>query len=155
MNKAMSGVVLRRSGDKSVTAAVERLVKHPVVGKHVKKRTKIMCHDEANECIAGDRVTIEPCRKLSKRKSFRIVEIVKPNPIIGKGRRVALREEAHPNPAFRGAASRVAQAAAADAANVAEAAETVDDDGLRSIEHMETLTNEHNNSYPPTRGGAQ
>jgi len=107
MNKAMSGVVLRRSGDKSVTAAVERLVKHPVVGKHVKKRTKIMCHDEANECIAGDRVTIEPCRKLSKRKSFRIVEIVKPNPIIGKGRRVALREEAHPNPAFRGAASRV------------------------------------------------
>jgi small subunit ribosomal protein S17 len=61
---------------KSITVAVERKVKHPIYGKFMKKTTKLMAHDEKNECGIGDTVRIMETRPLSKRKCWRLVEII-------------------------------------------------------------------------------
>jgi small subunit ribosomal protein S17 len=70
------GRVVSDKMDKSVTVAVERLIQHPIYGKFVRRTTKIMAHDEDNSCRIGDTVAISECRPLSKRKSWRVVEIV-------------------------------------------------------------------------------
>jgi small subunit ribosomal protein S17 len=70
------GRVVSDKMDKSVTVAVERLIRHPVYGKFIRRTTTIMAHDEENACRAGDTVAISECRPLSKRKSWRVVEIV-------------------------------------------------------------------------------
>jgi len=70
------GRVISDKMDKSVTVAVERLVRHPIYGKYIRRTTKIMAHDEDNACRTGDTVAISECRPLSKRKSWRVVEIV-------------------------------------------------------------------------------
>ena len=62
--------------DKSVTVAVERKVQHPIYGKFVRKTTKFVAHDEKNECGIGDTVRIMETRPLSKRKRWRLVEII-------------------------------------------------------------------------------
>ena len=56
--------------------AIERLVKHPVYGKYVRRTTKLHAHDERNECHMGDLVTIKQCRPLSKTKSWTLVAVV-------------------------------------------------------------------------------
>jgi len=70
------GCVVSDKMDKSVTVSVERLVKHAVYGKYIRRTTKIVAHDEANECKEGDVVAISECRPISKRKSWRVIEIV-------------------------------------------------------------------------------
>jgi len=70
------GRVVSDKMNKSVTVSVERKVKHPVYGKYIRRTTKIVAHDEANECKAGDVVAISECRPISKNKSWRVVEIV-------------------------------------------------------------------------------
>jgi len=70
------GRVVSDKMDKSVTVSVERLVKHAVYGKYIRRTTKIVAHDEANECKEGDVVAISECRPISKRKSWRVIEIV-------------------------------------------------------------------------------
>lgn len=78
--KAVRTVVGRVTSDKmekSVTVAVERLIRHPVYGKFIRRTTKIVAHDEDNACREGDTVAIAECRPISKRKSWRVVEIVK------------------------------------------------------------------------------
>jgi small subunit ribosomal protein S17 len=70
------GRVVSNKMDKSVTVSVERLVKHGVYGKYIRRTTKILAHDEANECKEGDVVAISECRPVSKNKSWRVVEIV-------------------------------------------------------------------------------
>jgi small subunit ribosomal protein S17 len=62
--------------DKSVSVAIERLIKHPVYGKYIRRTTKVMAHDAQNECKAGDRVQISECRPISKNKSWSVVNIV-------------------------------------------------------------------------------
>ena len=62
--------------DKSITVRVERRVKHPVYGKFVRKSTKIHAHDEENTCNTGDRVLIEECRPLSRRKKWRVRKVI-------------------------------------------------------------------------------
>ena len=62
--------------DKSITVAVDRQVKHPIYGKYITKTTKYMAHDENNEASIGDKVHIMSTRPLSKRKSWRLVDIV-------------------------------------------------------------------------------
>jgi small subunit ribosomal protein S17 len=61
---------------KSVTVAVERLVRHPVYGKFIRRTTKIMAHDEDGTCREGDMVAIAECRPISKRKAWRVVEVI-------------------------------------------------------------------------------
>jgi small subunit ribosomal protein S17 len=62
--------------NKSVTISVERLVKHPVYGKYIRRTTKYVAHDENNSCKAGDVVAIAECRPISKTKAWRVIEIV-------------------------------------------------------------------------------
>ena len=70
------GRVVSDKMDKSVTVSVERLVKHPVYGKYIRRTTKILAHDEGNQCKEGDVVAISECRPISKNKSWRVVEVV-------------------------------------------------------------------------------
>jgi small subunit ribosomal protein S17 len=74
--KSRVGVVVSNKMDKSITVLVERRLRHPIYGKFVKKSNKLMAHDEANDCNEGDLVRIEETRPLSKRKRFRLVEIL-------------------------------------------------------------------------------
>lgn len=74
--RTVSGRVVSNKMDKSITVLVERLVKHPVYGKYIKKSTKLYAHDENNQCQEGDVVTIVSCRPISKNKAWKLVEIV-------------------------------------------------------------------------------
>jgi small subunit ribosomal protein S17 len=75
------GRVVSNKMQKSVTVSIERLVKHPVYGKFIRRTTKVMAHDEDGTCREGDTVAIVECRPISKRKSWRVVEVVKRAPV--------------------------------------------------------------------------
>ncbi|MEA2102140.1 MAG: 30S ribosomal protein S17 [Thermodesulfobacteriota bacterium] len=70
------GVISSDKMDKSVVVTVERLEKHPVFKKYIRRRRTYKAHDENNECQKGDRVLIRECRPLSKTKGFRVVRIL-------------------------------------------------------------------------------
>ena len=75
--RSTSGIVISNKMDKTVTVLVERLEKHPLYKKYVRKSTKLHAHDEANECNEGDTVQIEECcRPMSKSKSWRVIDVV-------------------------------------------------------------------------------
>ena len=76
LRKERIGQVVSDKMDKTITVAVERKVKHPFYGKFVRKTTKFTAHDEQNACGAGDTVKIMETRPLSKRKRWRLVEII-------------------------------------------------------------------------------
>jgi small subunit ribosomal protein S17 len=63
--------------DKTVTVAVPRTAVHPLYHRHIRRTSKFAAHDENNECRVGDRVAIVSCRPLSKRKRWRVREIVR------------------------------------------------------------------------------
>lgn len=73
---ALNGRVVSDKMDKTITVVVERLVRHPLYGKYVKRSSKYHVHDENNECQIGDVVAIEQCRPISKNKSWRLVKVV-------------------------------------------------------------------------------
>ena len=62
--------------EKSVVVKVEYLVSHPLYKKRIKKSTKFMVHDEKNTCGVGDKVKIAETRPISKRKRWRVIEIL-------------------------------------------------------------------------------
>ncbi len=74
--RTITGRVVSSKMDKTITVLVERLVKHPVYGKYIKRSTKLMAHDEQNQCNEGDVVTITSCRPMSKNKNFKLVEVL-------------------------------------------------------------------------------
>lgn len=74
--RTRTGKVVSNRMDKSITVAVERQVKHAIYGKFITKTTKYMAHDENNDASIGDVVLIMATRPLSKRKSWRLVEII-------------------------------------------------------------------------------
>lgn len=74
--KTRVGVVVSNRMQKSVVVKIERLVRHKLYGKFVRSREKYLAHDEDNTSNIGDRVLIEECRPLSKRKRWRIREVV-------------------------------------------------------------------------------
>lgn len=74
--RTISGRVISDKMDKTITVLVERLVKHPVYGKYIKRSTKMFAHDEKNECQEGDLVAITSCRPISKNKTWMLAEIV-------------------------------------------------------------------------------
>lgn len=76
LRKVRIGKVVSNKMDKSITLTVDRKVKHPLYGKFVQKTTKLMAHDENNECGIGDTVKVMETRPLSKNKCWRLVEIV-------------------------------------------------------------------------------
>ncbi len=76
VRKTRIGVVASNKMDKSITVLVERKLKHPIYGKFVKRRKKFMVHDDKNACSVGDLVKIMEIRPLSRRKRWRLVEIL-------------------------------------------------------------------------------
>ncbi|MCB2187776.1 MAG: 30S ribosomal protein S17 [Deltaproteobacteria bacterium] len=74
--KALTGVVVSDKMDKTVVVMVERLVKHPVYKKYIRRRNRFMAHDEANECRVGDTVLIRQSRPLSRHKRWRVSKVL-------------------------------------------------------------------------------
>jgi len=71
-----TGIVIGNNMKKTVTVLVERPVRHPFYKKIVKRRKKFLAHDEYEKCKVGDVVKIIETRPLSKRKRWRVLEIV-------------------------------------------------------------------------------
>ena len=71
-----TGRVVSDKMDKSIVVMIERRERHPIYGKYVKRSTKLHAHDEANQAKAGDTVSIQECRPLSKKKAWTLVEVV-------------------------------------------------------------------------------
>ena len=76
MRKERIGQVVSNKMQRSITVAVNRKVKHPIYGKFVRKTTKLMAHDEKNDCNMGDIVKVMETRPMSKNKRWRLVEII-------------------------------------------------------------------------------
>ena len=76
VQRTITGRVVSDKMDKTVSVAVERLIKHPMYGKYIRRTTKVLAHDASNECKAGDRVTIAECKPVSKNKSWAVVDVV-------------------------------------------------------------------------------
>ena len=74
--RTVIGRVVSDKSDKTVSVAIERLIKHPVYGKYIRRTTKVLAHDASNECKAGDRVAISEGRPVSKNKSWFVVNVV-------------------------------------------------------------------------------
>ncbi|MEE2991667.1 MAG: 30S ribosomal protein S17 [Gemmatimonadota bacterium] len=74
--KIREGRVLSNKMDKSISVAVERLVKHPIYGRYIRRTTKLMAHDEEQTCQVGDIVRVVETRPTSKRKRWRFVDVV-------------------------------------------------------------------------------
>ena len=74
--KERIGVVSSDKMDKSIVVSIQRQIKHPIYGKFIKQTTKLMAHDEENDANIGDTVRIMETRPLSKRKRWRLVEIL-------------------------------------------------------------------------------
>ncbi len=74
--RLLTGKVVSNKMDKTIAVSVERLVKHPMYGKYIRRTTKLLAHDANNECREGDTVSIKPCRPMSRRKSWLLVRVV-------------------------------------------------------------------------------
>ena len=76
LRKTRTGKVVSDKMDKTIVVAVENRVKHPVIGKIVKRTYKLKAHDETNECRIGDIVKVMETRPLSKEKRWRLMSVV-------------------------------------------------------------------------------
>jgi small subunit ribosomal protein S17 len=76
MKRQVNGIIVSNKMDKTVVVQVERLVKHPLYKKYIRRRNKFMAHDKDNACQIGDRVEISESRPLSKTKRWRVVRII-------------------------------------------------------------------------------
>ena len=77
--RTVQGRVTSNKMDKTVTIIIERLVKHALYGKYIRRSTKLHAHDADNACKEGDIVRVTECRPLSKTKNWRVVEVVARN----------------------------------------------------------------------------
>jgi small subunit ribosomal protein S17 len=76
IRRQMVGTVTSDKANKTVTVLVERLVKHRLYLKYVRRRTKFAAHDDRNDCRIGDKVLISESRPISKTKRWRVVKVV-------------------------------------------------------------------------------
>jgi len=83
--KTIVGEVVSSKMDKTITVREERMVKHPLYKKYVKRSTKYKAHDEQNTAKAGDIVEIARTRPLSKTKNWRFVRVVRAGKLVGGG----------------------------------------------------------------------
>jgi small subunit ribosomal protein S17 len=75
--RTVTGTVVSSKMQKTIAVSVERLVKHPRYSKYVRRTTRLLAHDENGEAREGDVVDIAECRRLSSRKAWRLVRVVK------------------------------------------------------------------------------
>ena len=73
--RSASGTVVSNKMDKTITVEVERMIKHPLYGKYIRRSKKIHAHDPENQCQEGDKVTIEETRPISKSKAWKLSSV--------------------------------------------------------------------------------
>jgi len=73
LRKQREGIVSSSSMHKTISVVLERKVKHPIYGKYMSRSTKILAHDEKNQCKVGDKVKIVESRPYSKTKKFQLM----------------------------------------------------------------------------------
>ncbi len=78
-SRTVTGVVTSARMDKTITVMIERKIPHPLYRKYVRRFTKLYAHDESNECRENDRVVIQECRPISKRKCWQLVKVLDGN----------------------------------------------------------------------------
>ncbi len=83
--KNKTGMVVRKSGNKTIIVEIERVVMHPKYKKYIRKRKKFHVHDEKNVCQLGDKVRIVETRPISKTKCWKVSEVVAKGLFIEKG----------------------------------------------------------------------
>ena len=74
--KERVGIVVSDKMDKTILVGVGRQLRHPMYGKYIKKTTRLMAHDEDERAGEGDTVCVMETRPLSKKKRWRLVEII-------------------------------------------------------------------------------
>lgn len=74
--RVLTGRVVSDRMNKTITVQIERVVRHQTYGKYLRRSTKLLAHDEAGSAKLGDKVTITPCRPLSRRKSWRLLAVI-------------------------------------------------------------------------------
>jgi small subunit ribosomal protein S17 len=74
--RQLTGTVVSDKMDKTAVVQVERLVKHPLYKKYIRRRNKFAAHDKDNSCNIGDKVLITESRPISKLKRWRVTEII-------------------------------------------------------------------------------
>ncbi|MEE8320919.1 MAG: 30S ribosomal protein S17 [Gammaproteobacteria bacterium] len=74
--KTFTGRVVSNKMDKTIAVMIQWTVKHPLYEKYIRRSTKLLAHDENNECNEGDVVIIEASRPISKNKSWRLQKVV-------------------------------------------------------------------------------
>ena len=74
--RVLTGFVVSDKNDKTIVVRVETLVKHPLLKKYVRRRSKFTAHDPLNECGIGDKVKIMEYRPLSRNKHWHLVSII-------------------------------------------------------------------------------
>jgi small subunit ribosomal protein S17 len=74
--RTLTGRVVSSKMQKTITVEIERLIRHMPYGKFIRRTTKLLVHDEKSESHDGDLVMIAPCRPLSRRKSWQLIEVV-------------------------------------------------------------------------------
>ncbi|BBO85551.1 30S ribosomal protein S17 [Desulfosarcina ovata subsp. sediminis] len=76
IKRQLIGTVVSDKMDKTAVVQVERLVKHPLYKKYIRRRNKFAAHDKDNHCNIGDKVMITESRPISKQKRWRVSEII-------------------------------------------------------------------------------
>lgn len=74
--RVLVGRVLSDKCDKTIVVAVDRVVKHPLYKKYIRRRKKYMAHDAENQCNVGDKVQIIESRPLSRHKRWQLVKVL-------------------------------------------------------------------------------
>jgi small subunit ribosomal protein S17 len=74
--KSLAGTVVSNKMEKTALVLVERLTKHQIYGKYIRRHKKYMAHDPQNNCRVGDKVRIVESRPMSKRKRWQVIEIL-------------------------------------------------------------------------------
>lgn len=82
LTRTLMGKVVSDKMDKTVTVLIERRVKHPLVGKIIKRSSKYHAHDETNKVKEGDLVEIQEGRPISKTKAWTVTKVVQAAPIV-------------------------------------------------------------------------
>jgi small subunit ribosomal protein S17 len=74
--RALTGKVVSIKMQKTIAVEIERLQKHPMYGKYIRRTTRLLVHDENNESREGDKVALTPCRPLSRRKAHKLLKVL-------------------------------------------------------------------------------
>lgn len=76
MRKTMVGRVVSDRMEKTVVVEVQRLVRHPLYEKYIRRKARYKAHDEKNDCHVGDQVLLMETRPLSREKRWRVKQVL-------------------------------------------------------------------------------